>query len=86
MITQKEINLIQRRRLELLKDYDMSVLYYPCKANVVADRLSRLSMGSSSDVEEGKKELANDVHRLTRLEVIRMDCTEGSVVLTNVDE
>ena len=27
--TQKELNLRQRRRLELLKDYDMSVLYHP---------------------------------------------------------
>ena len=38
--TQKELNLQQRRWLELLKDYDMSVLYHPGKANLVADALS----------------------------------------------
>ncbi|KAL8125459.1 hypothetical protein AgCh_012953 [Apium graveolens] len=31
----------QRRRLELIKDYDCEILYHPCKANVVADALSR---------------------------------------------
>ncbi|WMV08381.1 hypothetical protein MTR67_001766 [Solanum verrucosum] len=45
MFTQKKLNLRQRRRLELLKDYDMNMLYHPGTANVVADALSRLSMG-----------------------------------------
>ncbi|WMV55423.1 hypothetical protein MTR67_048808, partial [Solanum verrucosum] len=46
VFTQKELNLCQRRWLEFLKDYDMSVHYYPGKANVVADALNRLSMCS----------------------------------------
>ncbi|WMV30317.1 hypothetical protein MTR67_023702, partial [Solanum verrucosum] len=46
VFSQKEMNLRQRRWLELLKDYDMSVHYHPDKANVVADELSRLSKGS----------------------------------------
>ena len=37
VFTQKELNLSQRRWLELLKDYNMSVFYHPIKANVVAD-------------------------------------------------
>ncbi|WMV51088.1 hypothetical protein MTR67_044473 [Solanum verrucosum] len=41
VLTQKELNLRQRRWLELLKDYDLSILYHPGKANVVADSLSR---------------------------------------------
>ncbi|WMV38514.1 hypothetical protein MTR67_031899 [Solanum verrucosum] len=48
VFSQKELNLRQRRWLELLKDYDMSILYHPGKANVVADALSRLSMGSTA--------------------------------------
>ncbi|WMV36629.1 hypothetical protein MTR67_030014, partial [Solanum verrucosum] len=44
--TQKELNLRQRRWLELLKVYDMSIFYHPGKANGVADFLSRLSMAS----------------------------------------
>ena len=49
MFTQKELN-IQKRWLELLKDYDMSVLYHPDKANVVTDALSRMTMVSVSHV------------------------------------
>ena len=41
VFTQKELNMRQRRWLELLKDYDIELLYHPGKANVVADALSR---------------------------------------------
>ncbi|KAL0556805.1 hypothetical protein IC582_005322 [Cucumis melo] len=41
--TQKELNMRQRRWLELVKDYDSEILYHPGKANVVADALSRKS-------------------------------------------
>src|SRR5688572_6806988 len=60
VFTHKELNLRQRRWLELLKDYDMSILYHPGKANIVADALSRLSMGSTTHIEEDKKELAKE--------------------------
>ncbi|KAA0032408.1 pol protein [Cucumis melo var. makuwa] len=39
--TQKELNMRQRRWLELVKDYDCEILYHPGKANIVADALSR---------------------------------------------
>ncbi|WMV10111.1 hypothetical protein MTR67_003496, partial [Solanum verrucosum] len=39
--TQKELNLRQRRWLELIKDYDCTIDHHPSKANVVADALSR---------------------------------------------
>ncbi|KAL0540962.1 hypothetical protein IC582_020988 [Cucumis melo] len=39
--TQKELNMRQRRWLELVKDYDCEILYHPGNANVVADALSR---------------------------------------------
>nr|GEZ23062.1 putative reverse transcriptase domain-containing protein [Tanacetum cinerariifolium] len=38
---QKELNMRQRRWLELLSDYDCEIRYHPEKANVVADALSR---------------------------------------------
>ena len=41
IFTQKEINMRQRRWLELIKYYDLSLQYHPGKANVVADSLSR---------------------------------------------
>ena len=40
LLTQKELNLRQRRWLELFKDYDCIIDYHPGKANVVADALS----------------------------------------------
>ncbi|KAG8491194.1 hypothetical protein CXB51_014305 [Gossypium anomalum] len=41
LLTQKELNLGQRRWIELLKDYDCLIEYHPGKANMVADALSR---------------------------------------------
>jgi hypothetical protein len=41
IFTQSELNMRQRRWLELIKDYDLEVHYHPGKANVVADSLSR---------------------------------------------
>ena len=41
IFTQKELNMRQRRWLELIKDYDCSINYHAGKANVVADALSR---------------------------------------------
>ena len=46
LLTQKELNLRQRRWLELIKDYDLVIDYHPGKANVVADALSRKSSSS----------------------------------------
>ena len=40
LFNQKELNMRQRRWLELLKDYGCEILYHPGKANVVADALS----------------------------------------------
>ena len=83
VFTKKELNLRQKRWLELLKDYNMSILYHPGKANVVDDALTRLSMGSTSYVDEGKRELEKDVHKLARLRVRLMDSIEGGGVVTN---
>ncbi|GJT80231.1 putative nucleotidyltransferase, ribonuclease H [Tanacetum coccineum] len=41
ILNQKELNIRQRRWLELLSDYDCEIRYHPGKANVVADDLSR---------------------------------------------
>ena len=46
LLTQKELNLRQRRWLELLEDYDCIIDYYPGKANVVANALSRKVMAA----------------------------------------
>ncbi|WVZ83396.1 hypothetical protein U9M48_030554 [Paspalum notatum var. saurae] len=43
IFTQNELNMRQRRWLELIKDYNLEIHYHPGKANVVADALSRKS-------------------------------------------
>ncbi|WVZ70304.1 hypothetical protein U9M48_018980 [Paspalum notatum var. saurae] len=43
IFTQNELNMRQRRWLELIKDYDLEIHYHPGKANVVADALTRKS-------------------------------------------
>ncbi|GKB18668.1 putative reverse transcriptase domain-containing protein [Tanacetum coccineum] len=41
ILNQKELNIRQRRWLELLSDYDCEIRYHPGNVNVVADALSR---------------------------------------------
>ena len=41
IFTQQDLNLRQRRWLELIKDYDLEIHYHPGKANLVADALSQ---------------------------------------------
>ncbi|GKE58107.1 putative reverse transcriptase domain-containing protein [Tanacetum coccineum] len=41
ILDQKELNMRQRRWLELLTDYDCEIRYHPGKENVIADALSQ---------------------------------------------
>ena len=65
--------------MELLKDYDITILYHPGKANVVADALSRKagSMGSLAHLQVSRRPLAREVQTLAnnfmRLEVMRRE-------------
>ena len=55
----------------------MSAHYHEGKANVVADALKKLCIGSKTHADDGNKELVKDVHRLERLGVQSMDSTRG---------
>jgi len=45
IITQPELNLRQRRWMELVADYDLEIAYHHGKASVIADALSRKRVG-----------------------------------------
>ncbi|XP_070028750.1 uncharacterized protein [Nicotiana sylvestris] len=72
---QKELNLRQRRWLKLLKDYDINILYHPGKANVVADALSRKSMGVLAHLVVQRRSLGREIQKLA-IDGIRLDETE----------
>ena len=57
--SQRELNLIQRRWMELIKDYDCVIDYHQGKANVVADALSRKTVQTLPALN-GHLSLSND--------------------------
>jgi hypothetical protein len=64
IFTQKDLNLRQRRWLELIKDYDLEIHYHPGKVNLVADALSRKEHVHAAIVTQLPDELAEDFERL----------------------
>ncbi|CAN6362592.1 unnamed protein product [Urochloa humidicola] len=67
--TQKELNMRQRRWLELIKDYDLEIHYHPGKANVVADALSRKGYCNTMMVKEEQPVLHEELHSF-QLEIV----------------
>ena len=64
LFSQKEWNMRQRRWIELLKDYDCIIQYYPGKANVVADALIRKFVGSFAAIRGCQMQLLKDLRSL----------------------
>ena len=86
VFTLKELNPRQIRWLELLKDYDKSVLYHPGKANVIVGALIRMTIGSVSHIDEAKKYLVRDVQRFSRLGERLDDSPNGVFVVHHNSE
>lgn len=80
IFTEPDLNLRQRRWLELIKDYDLSIHYHPGKANVVADALSRKSYCNLLLVQEHQPKLCEEMRRLN-LELVK----HGSVHVLEVE-
>ena len=64
IFTQPDLNLRQRRWLDLIKDYNLSINYHPGKANVVADALSRKLYVNNVMIQQGVPELYEDIRKL----------------------
>jgi hypothetical protein len=65
IFTQLELNMRQRRWLELIKDYELKIHYHRGKANVVADALSRKSQVIMMAAHSMSYELAKEFDRLS---------------------
>jgi hypothetical protein len=78
IFTKPDLNLRQRRWLELIKDYDLGKNYHPGKANVVADTLSRRSHLNMLATRELLPEFCEEFEKLnlgwvSNTEVIAME-------------
>jgi hypothetical protein len=73
------MNLRQRRWLELIKDYDLGINYYPGKAIVVADTLSCRSHVSQLVVDSKPFEFCEEFDKLNLSIVANMEATEKEV-------
>ncbi|GJR10719.1 putative reverse transcriptase domain-containing protein [Tanacetum coccineum] len=67
ILDQKELNMRQRRWLELLSDYDCEIRYHPGKANVVADALSQAQI----EAHKPKNLVNEDVGGMIRKDIPR---------------
>jgi hypothetical protein len=79
IFTQSNLNLRQRRWLELIKDYDLGINYHPGKANVVVDTLSHRSHVSQPVVDSMPIELCEEFDKLNLRIVTNMEATEMEV-------
>ena len=72
--------------MELLKDYDITILYHPGKANVVADALSRKSgsMGNLAHLQVSRRPLAREVQTLAN-DFVRLEVNEKGGFLACVE-
>ncbi|XP_069144508.1 uncharacterized protein [Solanum lycopersicum] len=82
----KDLNLSQRRWMEISKYYDITILYHPGKTNVVTDSLSRKagSMGSLSHLQVSRRSLSREVQTLAN-DFMRLDVLEKGGFLSCVE-
>jgi hypothetical protein len=87
IFTQSNLNLRQRRWLEMIKDYDLGINYHPGKANVVANALSQRSHVSQLVVDSMPFELCEEFDKLN-LRIIAntkaMEMEVGSSLLQEI--
>jgi hypothetical protein len=86
IFTQSNLNLRQRRWLELIKDYDLGINYHLGKANVVADALSRRSHVSQLMVDSMPFELCEEFDKLNLRIMVNAEAMEMEVSSSLIPE
>jgi ribonuclease HI len=86
IFTQSNLNLRQRRWLELIKDYDLRINYHPGKANVVADALSQMSHVNQLVVVSMPFELREEFDKLNLRIIANNEAMEMEVGLSLLQE
>jgi hypothetical protein len=87
IFTQLNLNLRQRRWLELIKYYDLGINYHPGEANGVADALSRMSHMSQLVVDSMPFELCEEFDKLNLRIIANTEAIElevGSILLQEI--
>jgi hypothetical protein len=79
IFTQSNLNLRQRRWLELIKNYDLGINYHPGKANVVANALSQRSHVSQLMVDSMSFGLCEEFDKLSIRIVAHTEAMEMEV-------
>jgi hypothetical protein len=85
LFTQPDLNLRQRRWLELIKDYDVVLNYQPGKANVVADTLSQKSYCNNLMLMQAQPPLHEEFAWLN-LEVVPTDFLSNLEIKPSLEE
>jgi hypothetical protein len=80
LFSQKELNMRQRRWLDLLKDYDCTIQYHPGKANIVADALSRKSAGFMAHLRAKEWRLLEELRDLN----VELSLNSSGVLIANL--
>jgi hypothetical protein len=83
IFTQSDLNMRQRRWLELIKDYDLEVHYHPGKANVVADALSRKTHCNCLTVKPLDLSLCPEIEKLG-IEIVQHGSVANITVETTI--
>jgi hypothetical protein len=79
IFTQSNLNLRQRRWMQLIKDYDLGINYHPGKADVVTDALSQRSHVSQLVVDSMPFELCDEFEKLNLRIVANTEAMEMEV-------
>jgi hypothetical protein len=87
IFTQSNLNLRQRRWLELIEDYDIGINYHSVKVNVVADALGQKSHVSQLVLDSMPFELCEEFDKLNLRIIMNTKAVEmevGSSILQEI--